>query len=284
MRELQGVMYAGRSYINMKRRALLFDKFQIWRYGGAENERPPEFEAEIAFLKDLGIVGAPSLDAHDFEDATSRAAACYAERSGFFAEACDEHTGRLLVIGNNVNIRDCGSRAIAAKVREKSDCDVIPICEIELPAELNASEYPVMGDIVTVGIESLPTPDDSCAWQDIVDFKEEMKGKLWGFRRFLYSLATKGQTEAEIRDDIEWSLNEYTKAMDRFRLKRSISFMGTYIIPTVEAFETFKPSALLKGLISIKKRNLELLEGEAAAPGKELAYVFEAQKRFENPS
>jgi hypothetical protein len=51
MLELHGVMFAGRPYINMKRRALFFDKFQIWRYGGQEHERTEEFEAEISFLK-----------------------------------------------------------------------------------------------------------------------------------------------------------------------------------------------------------------------------------------
>ena len=79
MRELQGVMFAGRRYIDMKRRALLFDKFQIWRWVGAQHERPAEFEAEIAFLKEAGIVVAPSLDDHAFDDATSNAVGLYAK-------------------------------------------------------------------------------------------------------------------------------------------------------------------------------------------------------------
>jgi hypothetical protein len=56
--------------------------------------------------------------------------------------------------------------------------------------------------------------------------------------------------------------------------------METYIIPTVEALESFKASSFLKGLVSIKKRKIELLEAEAKAPGRECAYVFDARKRF----
>lgn len=51
---------------------------------------------------------------------------------------------------------------------------------------------------------------------------------------------------ADIQDGLEWTLNEGTKEMDRFKLKRSISFMETYIFPTAAAFEIFKPSAFLK--------------------------------------
>lgn len=129
-------------------------------------------------------------------------------------------------------------------------------------------------------MEVFPVPGDSAAWQDIIDFKADAKDKQWAFRRFLHTIASKKQTEAEIRDDLEWSLNEYTKALERFKLKRSVSLMETYIIPTVEALESFKPSSILKGLVAIKKRKLELLDSEASAPGRECAYVFDARKRF----
>ena len=63
-------------------------------------------------------------------------------------------------------------------------------------------------------------------------------------------------------------------------VKRSVTFMETYIIPTVEALEGFKPSSFLKGIVSIKKRKIELLEAEAHTPGREVAYVFDARRRF----
>ena len=134
--------------------------------------------------------------------------------------------------------------------------------------------------LLHVAFEVLPIPGDSSAWQDILDFKAEGRNKQWGFRRFLHALAAKQQTGSEIRDDIEWTVNEYAKEMDRFKLKRSVSFMEIYVIPTVEALETFKPSSFLKGLVSIKKRKIELLEAEAKSLGRECAYVFDARKRF----
>ncbi len=284
MRELHGVMFAGRPYIDMKRRALLFDKFLIWRYVGAEHERPAEFDAEVSFLKKIGIAVAPPLDANDFADATSHAVVSYAQQT-IFAEPSHDQTKGIMVVANGVVIRDCDSRAIAAKVREKSDCDAAAICEIDLPTELlNVSDRKVVGGIVTVASEILPTPDDSCAWQDILDFKQEMKDKLWRFRRFLHSLAIKKQTEAEIRDDIEWSLNEYTKAMKLHNLKAGHSLVKVYVIPAIEVVEDiakFNWSRIAKGAFSVTKRKIELMEAEMKAPGRECAYVFDARKRFE---
>jgi hypothetical protein len=57
-----------------------------------------------------------------------------------------------------------------------------------------------------------------------------------GFRR---AAEVKLIASGENRDDVAWSLNEYTKAMDKFKLKRSIGFMKTYLIPTAEALESF---------------------------------------------
>jgi hypothetical protein len=116
--------------------------------------------------------------------------------------------------------------------------------------------------------------------QDIFDFREEMNKKGWTFRRFLHELSSKQQTEAEIRDELDYRLDDYSKSMERFKIERAISFWETYIIPTVEALERIKPSAFLKGLVSIRKRKLALMEAEMKAPGRECAYVFEAQKRF----
>ena len=59
------------------------------------------------------------------------------------------------------------------------------------------------------------------------------------------------------------AIAEYSKAMDRLKLKRSVGRLETYVIPAVEALESFKASALLKNLAAIKKRKLELLEAEA---------------------
>jgi hypothetical protein len=110
-----------------------------------------------------------------------------------------------------------------------------------------------------------------------------MHDKQWAFRRFMKTLATKRQTEAEIRDDLEWSLNEYTKAMALHKIKTSQSFVDVFFITPLEILENlvkFNWSKIAKGALQVRKRKVELMEAEMKAPGRECAYVFDARKRF----
>ena len=141
-----------------------------------------------------------------------------------------------------------------------------------------------MSDVLTVAIEQMPYPTDSCPWQDIIDFKREMLGRQWTFRRFLSELGTQGKTERQIVDEFEYLLDDYKNEMDRYKLQRSISVWETYIVPTVEALESLKPSSFAKGWVGIKKRKLALMEWEAKQNGKPIAYLFEAQKEFGKPA
>jgi len=49
----------------------------------------------------------------------------------------------------------------------------------------------------------------------------------------------------------------------------------------IENLLKFNWSKLAKGVLSIKKREVEFLEAEMKTPGRECAYVFEARKRFQ---
>ena len=75
--------------------------------------------------------------------------------------------------------------------------------------------------------------------------------------------ATKRQTEAEIRDDLEWSLNEYTKAMALHKIKASQSFVDVFVITPLEILENvvkFNWSKIAKGALQLRKRKVDLME------------------------
>jgi hypothetical protein len=92
--------------------------------------------------------------------------------------------------------------------------------------------------------------------------------KLWAFRRFLRGLAGTTKTEPEIRDEIEWSLNEYQRAMNLHRLKTTRSALELFVIPPLEFAENLLKlnwSKIAKGALSIRKRKVELMEAEMNA-------------------
>ena len=259
MRELHGVVYGARSMppAEFKRQTMLFDRFHlIDRFEAREDEW--DWLKEMDVLRDV---------------------------PGYVAVQADVTQLDIQPRTTRKQSRDGIVRYAASTISKNADFDVACICELPLPNDLldgppHLAKQSSMETILAIALEAFPVPDETCAWDDIINFKAEMANKRWAFRRFLTTFASKQQTEAEVRDDIEWSLNEYTKEMDRFKLKRTVSFMETYVIPTVEALEGLRPSAFLKGFVAIRKRKIELLEGEAKAAGRECAYVFDARKRF----
>jgi hypothetical protein len=107
--------------------------------------------------------------------------------------------------------------------------------------------------------------------------------KQWAFRRWLAALAAKQQTEPEIRDELEWLVNEYGRAMEIHHLKSSASLIDIFVISPLEIIEDVAKlnwSKIAKGALSVQKRKVELMEAELKAPGRECAYIFDARKRF----
>jgi hypothetical protein len=180
---------------------------------------------------------------------------------------------------------DFYTRVIAAGLTTRLNIETVPVCWHELPASLpEGQEFGnTFNEVLNISFKYFPIPDDTCAWQDIIDFKEELKNKQWSFRHFLAELATKKKTEAAVREEIEYLLNEYEHAMELQQMKASHSFVDVFIITPIEILEDivkFKWSDILKGGMAARKRKIELMEAEMKAPGRECAYVFDARKRF----
>ena len=138
-------------------------------------------------------------------------------------------------------------------------------------------------NILHLASSALPVPGEDCAWEDILAFKADVRDKRWGFHRFLRTLATAPTTEAEMHDEIEWMVYEYSKAMAVHNLKASHGLVDVFIISPLEILENlvkFNWSQIAKGALSVNKRKVDLLEAEMKAPGRECAYVFDARKRF----
>ncbi|HLJ51667.1 MAG TPA: hypothetical protein VKU01_36930 [Bryobacteraceae bacterium] len=280
MRELHGVICSGRRDLSLKQRALLFDKFHLWQLDG-DDPHTPDFETELDFLRARQVVyDVPPFDPKHFAESLSRE---------------DLHKGFELVVSLEPTIereaaaqltisstRDLFTRYLIKATVPPPNADITAICELPLPQGEASSQA---CDVIAIGLSTLPVPDDSCAWDDLLHFKAETHDKQWGFRRFLDTLASKNQTEAEIRDDIEWSLNEYTKAMNLHKLKTSNSFIDVFVISPLEIIEDLVKinwSKIAKGALQVKKRKVALLEAEMKAPGRECAYVFDARKKFGN--
>jgi hypothetical protein len=269
MRALHGIIHgdAVHSEERLKRFLMLFDKLRLVYWGG-----PPILGYEDDFTRDMDYLHSHGVICDVSVQDTSDVAF---------------HPSEMPISPSlrSIVVKDILVRHVARKTTD-DDCDSAPVYAFApwvAKDDLEFSSQPSLQAALEVGLEALPVPDETCALEDILEFKSELRDKQWAFRRFLKALATKKQAESEIRDAIEWTLNEYRKAMEIHHLKASQSFVDVFVISPLEIVENvvkFNWSKLAKGALSVKKRKLDLMEAEMKAPGKECAYVYDAKKRF----
>jgi hypothetical protein len=307
MHELRGFLDIKRHHLNdLKRQLLLFDHLYIFGIPRAIDDRcgmPASTFADLEFLSQKGVVtdlGMNVLDwAYPIDKEMPENQLLYKKSITAFLDRCklrndqNDNTKELL---ENLCLRlisalteQSAGEGFAAQypAYSKAFFEAAPICTTPLPVSIRIGGEQPSGAMNQVGLEiglgALPWPDDTCSYLDILDFKNELSDKQLGFRRFLRILVTKTQNEAEIRDEIEWMVKEYRKAMEIHHIKASQSFVDVFVISPLEIIENlvkFNWSKIAKGALQVQKRRVELMEAEMKAPGRECAYVFDAQKRF----
>jgi hypothetical protein len=259
----------------MKQLALFFDKLHVLRAGPPDPVTPEE-QADFDFLEDRGFlqrIPGSELDRIFKTDA-------WILDSLYGPESEDDYISAHLAaqIGSGAEY-DC------VGIRLHPFPGPNPYVVPEPPKRfLTADARPSsMETAVSVVVEEFPTPNEMCAWQDILDFKSELLDEHWGFRMFVKDLATKQQSEGEIRERLSYTLNQYSKLMKVNKIKERHSFVEVYVIPGIELAEDvakFNLSKIAKSALAVQKRKLEIVEAKRKGPGAECGYVFEARERF----
>ena len=305
MQELHGVLHSSMALRSLKRALVFFDQIHLVTTFDSVTLYSPERDRlynDFQFLQSKGIL--TRVDPSIFKRAMAQPHTDDSKRHSLVAAqlALRVITGGSLIPPSaerqdevdqmnklarsqllpyqNAAFANSISRRISAELNTCSPIQTVPICHMQIPLSRSPDDQTVM----RVAIESMPLPDESNSLQDILDFKAELRDKQWAFRRFLRMLISKQQTEAEVRDEIEWMVNEYRKAMAIQHLKTGRGLVDVFIVSPLEVIENLVKLNLSKvvgGMLSVEKRKADLLEAEMKAPGRECAYVFDARKRFD---
>ena len=267
MRELYGTVFARGRFSGdaLKRHALLMDKFYVIDLGGYLSDHNDDAErATFEFLHKQGIVR--QMPAFTGPQRVMNLVLDSSEES--------------IDLYHDIFVRD------AALVLKAGDGDAIPLCASALPCHMDcevAERLKTLETVVRVTLEAMPIPDGLCAWEDILDFRWEASEKQWSLRRLLQTLASTKMSESEIRDALDFSTNEYTKAMKRRKMAITHGTVTAFAIPASDMIVNPSGNHIASALgaaVLLNKLRVELMEAELKAPGKECAYVFEARKRF----
>lgn len=150
----------------------------------------------------------------------------------------------------------------------------------------NQSEIKYFNNLVYV-INKFPEINEDVSWKDIIQFKNdnETKEKLLRLRFWLSEISKKEYNPKEVAEIIEYNLIQYENHLKFCKLKYSYSKIEIAFVSVAEIIENlmkFKFSKIAKTIFDLNKQNFERYASESNAPGKELAYIYQVNKVFNN--
>jgi hypothetical protein len=139
-------------------------------------------------------------------------------------------------------------------------------------------------DVLSILLPTMPIPEQDTPWERIVDFRSDpgSSDKFVRFRRWATYLSTHPEEIAELNGQLDWMLYDYAKHMEFYKMKTRQSLFEVLVSIPVELILGL-PKALLelaKPDFALKKREYELIEADLNAPGKEIAYLYDARQSF----
>jgi hypothetical protein len=166
--------------------------------------------------------------------------------------------------------------------------DVVPILSKALPLRIDAASVgakPIMENVVRITLNAMPQPDDLTSWESIIEFREDAGSmqRLRGLRRWLSDMAKKPMSPREIVQELEYLLGEHEEHMRLHGMKANKGALETVVTVGAELAEDlvkFKWGKAAKLAFVLKHRKIQLLEAEAQAPGREVAYILRTRREF----
>jgi hypothetical protein len=139
--------------------------------------------------------------------------------------------------------------------------------------------------VLHVVLHHIPVPGEDVAWEKILEFRDDSdtKRKLAALRGWMAGLSDPHLSVAQLEDKLEAALADYRQHMHINRMKHSTATLEAILVPVAEVLESLTKlqfSKLVKSVFSLTKEDISLLEAEASAPGKELAYLEKVQAAF----
>jgi len=171
----------------------------------------------------------------------------------------------------------------AQKLRSKG-IDAVPIShpyeDLDIDAEVTRDSA------VRLTLREFPIPSDVTPWEGIQEFRcdKEARDRFWELKKWMNKAGKSGLKQYEVQDELRGLINDYNKSMSLHKLKQQTGTFEVVVTTTASVAEDlvkFKWSSAIKSIFQVRKQDIKLLEDESNLPGKEVAYIANANSRFE---
>jgi hypothetical protein len=133
-------------------------------------------------------------------------------------------------------------------------------------------------------LNDIPEPDDSTSWEQIIDFRsdEDTRLKYLALINWVNEVAKSNLSVSELKDKYEYLYLEYKRSYERHKIKSTFSTLEIIAATGVAFLTSNLPVALnlVSNFFKIGTSTMGLLKEEGNLPGKEIAYIYHANREF----
>lgn len=143
------------------------------------------------------------------------------------------------------------------------------------------------GNVTQLVINKLPIPNNETPWEQIIDYRNDPENQknLLSLRRWIRKISTENLSPVEMEEELEWLMNEFQSHMKLHKMKANTEILEVMVktpLETIENFIKLNFSKIPEPLFALKKRQINLMEAELNAPGREMAYIIKTRDIFQS--
>ncbi len=144
-----------------------------------------------------------------------------------------------------------------------------------------------ISDVAQIVINKLPLPDNTTPWEKIADYRDnsENQKSLLALRRWIRKTTSQNLPINEVEEELEWLINEFQNHMKLHKMKENTETLEVMVKAPLEVIENLlklKLSKIPEPLFALKKRQINLMEAELNAPGREMSYIIKTNDTFQS--
>jgi len=141
--------------------------------------------------------------------------------------------------------------------------------------------------VAQIIINKLPLPNNETPWEKIIDYRNDSANQksLLSLKRWIRKISNENLLPAEIEEELEWLTNEFQSHMKLHKMKANMETLEIIIKTPFETMENLLKlnfSKISNPLFALKKRQINLMEAELNAPGREMAYIIKTKDNFQS--
>ena len=131
---------------------------------------------------------------------------------------------------------------------------------------------------------------ESTAWEQILEFRSDERVQAFhrALRAWILAAGTSEKPVGVVAGEIELALAQYALYMKEYRIARAMGTLQAVIkgaaLGAVAGIGINEAAAIVGSVgsvvVTLRRRQADLLQAELTAPGAELAYISKARERF----